>query len=95
MRLMIDTNAYGDFLKGSPSRTEVMASAQEILVPAIVLGELRSGFRGGSREKANLLTLEQFLSSPRVRVHEIGEATAIFYAEVHGKIGRASCWERV
>jgi predicted nucleic acid-binding protein len=86
MRLMIDTNAYGDFLKGTPSRVEAIASAEEILVPAIVLGELRSGFRGGSREEANLLSLEQFLSSPRVRIHNIGETTAIFYAEVHGSL---------
>jgi len=89
MRIMLDTNAYSAFKRGEGSARETIASADEILLPVPVLGELRAGFRSGSREEANLRELEQFLASPRVRVHPLGEETAIFYAEVHGSLRKA------
>ena len=89
MRIMLDTNAYSAFKRGDESARETIASADEILLPTPVLGELRAGFRSGSREEANLHELELFLSSPRVRVHTLGEETAIFYAEVHGSLRKA------
>ena len=46
-----------------------------------VLAELRVGFKAGSREKINLLELEDFLASPRVSVPAMSEQTARFYAE--------------
>jgi len=89
MKLMLDTNAYSDFMRGDALVRELLAQADEILVPVPVLGELRSGFRSGNREADNLREWEGFLSSPRVRVHPLGETTAIFYAELHGSL-RAS-----
>ena len=80
---MIDTNAYSSFKRGDRGAVEALAKADEILVPVIVLGELRAGFHGGNRESANLLELEEFLASPRVSVHSLGEETAIFYAEIY------------
>ncbi len=82
MRVMLDTNAYSGFMRGIPEVVETLAHADEILVPVIVLGELRSGFRAGNREKSNLLELEEFLASPRVAIHTIQEETSIFYAEI-------------
>jgi tRNA(fMet)-specific endonuclease VapC len=41
------------------------------------------GFCGGKREQQNLLELEQFLSSPRVSVCNLGEASAIHYAAIY------------
>lgn len=82
MRVMIDTNAYSSFKRGNRDMIEALAKADEIIVPAIVLGELRAGFHGGNRENDYLLELEEFLASPRVSVHSLGEGTAIFYAEI-------------
>lgn len=82
MRVMLDTNAYSGFMRGIPEVVETLSRADEILVPAIVLGELRAGFRAGNREKPNLLELEEFLASPRVSMHAIQEETSIFYAEI-------------
>ena len=50
--------------------------------------ELAHAFKATSRrrgvsENANLLELEEFLASPRVSVHSLGEETAIFYAEIY------------
>ena len=89
MRVMLDTNAYSAFKRGDATIVESLSKADEILIPTPVLGELRSGFRAGTREAANLKELEAFLASPRVRVHPLGEETAIFYAEVHGALRAA------
>lgn len=83
MKILLDTNAYSSFKRGNPEIVETVARAETILLPTIVLGELRSGFRAGKREAENLAELEAFLAGPRVHVHPLGEETAIFYAEVY------------
>ena len=90
MTVALDTNAYSDFLRGVPSRVDVVRSAERIHLPLIVLGELRAGFAAGNREAENLATLEQFLASPRVSVLHLDQVTTEHY-----EIGRASCRERV
>ena len=89
MRVILDTNAYSAFKRGDEAIVELVASADTVLIPAIVLGELRAGFRTGSKEETNLLELEAFLSSPRVQVASVGEETAIRYAEVFGSLKAA------
>ena len=89
MRLMMDTNAYSGFKRGDREIVDMIARADEILITPVVLGELRAGFRGGNRESVNLLELEEFLSSPRVAIHVIGEETALFYSEVHSALREA------
>lgn len=53
-----------------------LSAAGQVLVPSVVLGELRSGFRRGSREAVNLRQLEQFLAKPLVRVVDVSSDTA-------------------
>lgn len=89
MKLMIDTNAYSAFKRGDKSYIDSISQADIILVPTPVLGELRAGFRAGTYEERNLIELASFLSSPRVRVHPLGEETAIFYAELWGSLRAA------
>ncbi len=82
MRVLIDTNAYSGFKRGEAAIIEALACADEILIPVPVLGELRAGFKGGTREAENLSELEEFLANRRVHIHPLGEETAIFYAEI-------------
>ncbi len=84
----LDTNAYSNFKRGLERVVEWLARAERVLVPVPVLAELRVGFRGGAKEERNLLELEAFLSSPRVSVSELGEHTAILFAEIHGVLKR-------
>ena len=48
MRIAIDTNRYVNFVKGLPEAAERLRRADEILVPFVVVGELRAGFAGGA-----------------------------------------------
>jgi tRNA(fMet)-specific endonuclease VapC len=49
-----------------------MESADELVLPAIVIGELFSGFLQGNRTENNMAELKAFLKEPGVRVQDIG-----------------------
>jgi len=80
--LLIDTNIYTHALAGDSETTEILRHAQKIAICCISIGELLSGFKGGSREKENRKELEEFLDAPRVKIYGIDDDTAEFYAEI-------------
>jgi len=79
MKIVLDTNAYSDWRR-TGRWNETIATASEVLIPAIVLGELRYGFQGAARGPANEANLQRFLADPVVRVLEVGDATSRSYA---------------
>ncbi|MBI4837592.1 MAG: PIN domain-containing protein [Nitrospirae bacterium] len=82
-KILIDTNAYAAFKRNDSFAVEVLRTSAYMGVNIIVLGELYSGFKGGSKELNNRKELEQFLDSPRVNVIQIDEETAEFYAKIY------------
>ena len=51
MRLLVDTSAYSAFMRGHSAIKSSLQRADEIVVNAIVLGELAAGFiKGGAAE---------------------------------------------
>ena len=84
MRVAIDTNRYVDFAKGLPEAVERFRRADEILVPFVVLGELRAGFAGGARTGDNEANLVRFLDSRRVDPLFAGD-TVFAWSEVIAK----------
>lgn len=52
-------------------------------ISPIVLGELVSGFDGGTKAKKNREELQQFLSSSRVRIYPVTADTANFYSHIY------------
>ena len=52
-RILIDTNIYTNALKGTDDVVSVLQSTSEIGISAISIGELISGFKGGTKEKEN------------------------------------------
>jgi tRNA(fMet)-specific endonuclease VapC len=82
MKLLLDTNAYSDFMRGDASRVEIIRSAANILMPLIVLAELRAGFASGNQELKNAASLQKFLTSPRVGILAPDEQTTFHYAQI-------------
>jgi tRNA(fMet)-specific endonuclease VapC len=82
VKVLLDTSAYAALLRGHQLVLEVLRRAEIVAVPAVVLGELHSGFRAGNRWAENTAQLAQFLSKPSVRVLNVTEETALRYAEV-------------
>ncbi len=80
--ILIDTNIYSGALRGDKEIIELLQHADTIGISSISIGELFSGFKGGRKEKKNRKELEEFLDSPRVRIYNVDETTAEFYAEI-------------
>jgi len=79
-RILIDTNIYSLALRGDHDVVTVLKRMSHIGISAISIGELLSGFRGGSKEKENREELNQFLDSPRVGLYSVDENTAEYYS---------------
>jgi predicted nucleic acid-binding protein len=82
VNVLLDTSAYSALQRGHQSVLEVLRRSEIVAVSAVVLGELYSGFRAGTRWTENTAQLAQFLSKPSVRVLPVTEETALRYAEV-------------
>ena len=81
MNVALDTNAYSDFMRGVAERVEIIRTVQALVLPFIVLGELRAGFAAGNRESTNAANLQRFLASPRVSVLLPDEQTTHHYGQ--------------
>ena len=79
MRVCLDTNAYCRLMGGHAPLTQLLESADELLVPATVLGELHAGFELGSRREANRRQLTEFLAAPGVEIAVVTAAIAERY----------------
>ena len=82
MNVLLDTSAYSALHRGHQEILNVMRRSETVAVPAVVLGELYSGFRAGTRWAENSEQLTRFLNKPSVRVLNVTEETALRYAEV-------------
>jgi tRNA(fMet)-specific endonuclease VapC len=88
-RLTLDTSAYSAFKRNHVDVVQRLRRAREILVPAIVLGELLAGFEAGARSRRNREELRLFLGSPRVRLASITAETAERYAVIYASLRSA------
>lgn len=68
MRIALDTNRYVDLCKGIAETVGLVASAEAVVVPCVVLAELRSGFAMGRRTADNERVLRRFLMKGGVSV---------------------------
>lgn len=86
MKVVVDTNRYVDFARGEPAAADVLENAEQVLVPLIVLGELRAGFAVGSQGAQNEGGLRRFLLRPGVSVLFPDEQTTHHYATVYRQL---------
>jgi len=86
VRLALDTNRYRDVFNGEPETLQVLEEAELVVLPFIVVGELRAGFAGGQRRAENELTLRRFLLKPGVEVFFADEQTTHHYANLYRQL---------
>ena len=82
MRLLLDTDAYTLLMRGQREVAQIVRSARELLLSAVVIGELMYGFRRGSRLERNLADLRSFIDNPYASVVEVGPVTADRYSRI-------------
>jgi predicted nucleic acid-binding protein len=83
-QIMLDTSAYSAFLRGNQQIKLSLQHADEIFLNPIILGEILTGFIMGKKERKNRTILQEFLSSPRVKIVSIDEETSERYGAITG-----------
>lgn len=80
--IALDTNTYAAFLKADSRVVEHIKSADEIIIPFVVIGELYYGFYRGTKAADNISILDKFLKSPRVMIVHTNDAISLTFGEI-------------
>ena len=86
MRVALDTNRYVDLCKGVESTVEVLETADVVVLPFVVLAELRAGFLLGRRQVENERALNALLLKDGVEVLFADDQTTHHYASVYRQL---------
>ncbi len=82
MRLALDTNGYVDMCRGVSQTVSLLEEAETIVLPFVVVAELRAGFLHGRRPAENERVLRRFLAKTGVQVLFPDDQTTHHYAVV-------------
>ena len=86
MKICLDTNAYSRLAGGDTAVAVLLERAEEIIVPATVIGELYYGFLNGSRPSENETRLERFLAEDGISVQPMTKTIAERYGYVKSSL---------
>ena len=82
MRVMLDSDAYSEFMRGNQRVGDIVRSAEEVVMPSVVVAELMYAFRQGQRIEEMIAQLRSFLDRPYVSFMPAGPVTADRYARI-------------
>ena len=85
-KLVLDTSAYSGFNRGDKRLKKFFRTDNEILIPLIVIGELRAGFSLGTKNKENEVLLQKFLDSSNVNTITITDKTSMVFAAIFQRL---------
>ena len=86
MKLALDTNRYTDLCKGVDETVELLSTADEVLLPFVVVAELRAGFAFGKRSADNERVLRRFLLKDGVSILYADDQTTHHYAAAYRQL---------
>ena len=97
MRVLLDSGAYSQLMRGREQVSRIVRGAEEVLLSAVVLGELLYGFRHGSRYERNARQMRAFLDNPYVSFVPVGQTTADRFSRIAASLrakGRSPSHQR-
>ena len=86
MRILLDSNAYSLLMRGHEQAADLVRTADELLLSAVVVGELMYGFRRGTRFEENVAGLHALLANPYTSFVEVGSVTADRYSRIFASL---------
>lgn len=87
--VLLDTNAYSRLMQGDEGVIRIADEASHVYLCSVVLGELMSGFRHGTRYEMNCADLIEFRDDPKVVCVFSTEQTAENYGELMAGLSKA------
>ena len=86
MRVALDTNRYVDLCKGIAATVALLEAADVVVMPFVVLAELRAGFAHGRRQVENERILRRFLMKEGVAVLFADDQTTHHYSSLYRQL---------
>ena len=86
--VLLDTNAFSSLFLGDEEVLKIISGAERVIASVIVIGELETGFRGGTRYRKNIDILEQFLAIPTVETVEVTRETSECFGVIKDALRR-------
>jgi tRNA(fMet)-specific endonuclease VapC len=84
--VFLDTNAYTGLINGDTAICERIAQADIVYMSVIVLGELYTGFYGGSKPDWNISVLKDFLEKETIKIIDITHETAKIFGQIKNEL---------
>jgi predicted nucleic acid-binding protein len=88
MRLAIDSNRFIDFCAGDEAVLEIFEQAALLVIPFVVLAEIRVGAQLVKRGETQIRVLNTLLNQPGVRTAHSTDGTAHHYAAIYAQLRR-------
>jgi len=88
-RVVLDTSAYSRLRGAHEGVIALLAAAEIVVVPTVVIGELEAGFRLGSRTADNQARLKEFLGEPFVLTLPVTRDVASRYGQLFAELRKA------
>jgi len=85
-KILLDTNAYSEFMSGNKLVFDSIIEAEEIYISTIMLGELFSGFQGGKKQSKNKEDLKSFLIKDGIKIINVSIETAEIFGEIKAEL---------
>ena len=86
MRLAIDSNRFMDFCAGDEAVTRTFEEAALLVIPFVVLAEIRSGAQLCKKGEKQIRVLNALLNQPGVRSAHSTDGTAHHYAAIYAQL---------
>lgn len=88
MKVLLDTNACSALFRGHHGLSDRVRDAEQVLISAIVAGEILFGFRNGEHYELNAKRFERFLKHPYVAFLPVTLVTADRFARIAAALRR-------
>lgn len=88
MRVLIDSSRFIDFCAGEEPVIETFERASLLVIPFVVLAEIRAGAQLARRGESQIRVLSELLNQPGVRTVHSTDGTAHHYAAIFAQLRR-------
>jgi len=89
VKIALDTNAYSSLQIGNVKQLkDLVDQAEQIILPFIVVAELKAGFHKGQRKVDNYAKLERFQNIDRILVQWPNDLTSELYAQIWSDLSK-------
>ena len=86
--VLLDTNAFSSLFRGDDEVLKVISKVDHVFASVVVIGELETGFRGGTRYAENIEILDSFLLKPTVETLEVTRETSDCFGRIKDALRR-------